>query len=221
MTLGQLKSALQKNVRRGRREEAVNVAAALLRKDVVQFVRRFMIIVLEDAVLHPDFPLLSWLTEKGCPWPELPYSEFGHVSYSLEIVQFMLEKGLKSKCWVLGAAVYSRCVGTLDWLKENGYTEGVLDDKDIYFLVRGHEDDPFDLDEGWICTFEWLHANGFPITESVLRDFEDEEEAHNWLKCKLYEDEKGTASRRPPRGGKRYCRKQVESAPAVKKARRS
>ena len=68
MTLGQLKSALQKNVRRGRREEAVNVAAALLRKDVVQFVRRFMIIVLEDAVLHPDFPLLSWLllaTSKG------------------------------------------------------------------------------------------------------------------------------------------------------------
>lgn len=68
MTPGQLKSALQKNVRTRRKEEAVMVAAALMRKDFVQFVRRIMIIVLEDSLLHPDYPFLSWLllaTSKG------------------------------------------------------------------------------------------------------------------------------------------------------------
>ena len=63
-----LKSALQKNVRRKRSKSAVKCALALLRVDVIQFIRRMMIIILEDSILHPSLPLLAWLllaTSKG------------------------------------------------------------------------------------------------------------------------------------------------------------
>ena len=56
-----LKSALQKNIRRRRPKHAVKCAVALMRMDMVQFVRRMMIIVLEDSILHPSYPLLAWL----------------------------------------------------------------------------------------------------------------------------------------------------------------
>ncbi len=61
LTSGQLKSALQKNVRRQRGAQAVRCAWTLMRADFTQFIRRFMIIVLEDSVLHPSMPLLAWL----------------------------------------------------------------------------------------------------------------------------------------------------------------
>ena len=169
------------------------------------------------ALREPNIPMLSWLKERGCPWPDLSYAEFG--GCYLEVIRWMLENGQSNGDWILGLAVYCRNVDALQWLKENGYTNGSLDDEELYSIAWGHDDEC--VDEDLMCTFDWLHANGCPITEGVLRSYDHEEEVHKWLKRKLYGNEKATASRLPCRGGKGYRRKQVESAPAVKRARRS
>ncbi len=68
LTVGQLKSALQKNVRRRRPEQACVCAMDLILRSFTQFIRRIIIIVLEDSVLHPSLPELTWLlvaTAKG------------------------------------------------------------------------------------------------------------------------------------------------------------
>lgn len=56
-----LKSALQKAVRRRRTETAVTVAWQLARQDLDALLRRLPVIVMEDAVLHPELPFLVWL----------------------------------------------------------------------------------------------------------------------------------------------------------------
>ncbi|KAK3279238.1 hypothetical protein CYMTET_12866 [Cymbomonas tetramitiformis] len=57
-----LKSALQKNVRLCRVPAAVRSALHLLAVDPQEALRRLAIIVLEDATLHPSFPVITWLT---------------------------------------------------------------------------------------------------------------------------------------------------------------
>lgn len=56
-----LKSALQKNVRLCRAAPAVRCALQLMKDNLADFLRRVSIICLEDALLHPDMPLLVWL----------------------------------------------------------------------------------------------------------------------------------------------------------------
>jgi len=56
-----LKSMLQKSIRRRKPLPAVRVAMELIDKAWGEFVRRLPIIVLEDATLHPDLPLLVWI----------------------------------------------------------------------------------------------------------------------------------------------------------------
>ena len=56
-----LKSMLQKNIRRRRPLPAVRVAMELADKSYGDLIRRLPIMVLEDSILHPDFPLLVWL----------------------------------------------------------------------------------------------------------------------------------------------------------------
>ncbi|KAL0035771.1 hypothetical protein WJX77_002248 [Trebouxia sp. C0004] len=56
-----LKSALQKNVRLCRAAPAVRCALQLMKANPADFLRRVSIICLEDALLHPDMPLLVWL----------------------------------------------------------------------------------------------------------------------------------------------------------------
>ncbi|KAG5189367.1 hypothetical protein JKP88DRAFT_177055 [Tribonema minus] len=48
-------------MRRGRGEGAVRCAAELAMKSFADLVRRLGIICLEDSVLHPALPLLTWL----------------------------------------------------------------------------------------------------------------------------------------------------------------
>lgn len=65
-----VKSALQKNVRRGRSVAATRVAThmSLQPDSFVELVRRLVIISLEDAILHHEVPTLTWLmcaTSKG------------------------------------------------------------------------------------------------------------------------------------------------------------
>ena len=70
LKLSVIKSALQKNIRRGRAAAASRVAMhmCLDPQALIECVRRLVIISLEDAILHPDVALLTWLmcaTSKG------------------------------------------------------------------------------------------------------------------------------------------------------------
>ena len=56
-----LKSVLQKSIRRRRPLPAVRVAMELADKSWGDLIRRLPIIILEDSILHHDFPLLIWL----------------------------------------------------------------------------------------------------------------------------------------------------------------
>lgn len=65
-----IKSALQKNIRRGRAVAASRIAThmCLSSSSFVELVRRLVIISIEDAILHPDITVLTWLmcaTSKG------------------------------------------------------------------------------------------------------------------------------------------------------------
>ena len=55
-----LKSVLQKSVRRRRPLPAVRVAMELADKSWSDLIRRLPIIILEDAILHPDFALVDY-----------------------------------------------------------------------------------------------------------------------------------------------------------------
>jgi len=56
------KSIIQKNVRQGRTHCAIRSAMNYLKRDVTGCIRRLGIIVIEDAVLHPLYPMLVWLS---------------------------------------------------------------------------------------------------------------------------------------------------------------
>eukprot|EP00752_Nemacystus_decipiens_P001702 g1648.t1 len=63
-----VKSMLQKNVRRGRAEAAVRCALELALRSWSDAIRRVLVIIVEDSLLHPAAPLLTWLmvaTSKG------------------------------------------------------------------------------------------------------------------------------------------------------------
>ena len=61
LSVSMLKSILQKNVRRRRAVAAVRVAVELARLDWTQFIRRVAVIMIEDGMLHPAFPLIVYL----------------------------------------------------------------------------------------------------------------------------------------------------------------
>jgi hypothetical protein len=71
LSVSQLKSCLQKSIRRRAPLPAVRVAMELADRSWADLIRRLPIIVLEDSTLHPDFGLLVWLMvaeSKGyCP----------------------------------------------------------------------------------------------------------------------------------------------------------
>ncbi len=60
LTASVLKSAMQKNIRLCRPTDAVVVGKELQRNNMMEFLRRLAIIILEDAILHPALPLVVW-----------------------------------------------------------------------------------------------------------------------------------------------------------------
>ena len=60
-----LKSAIQKAVRRGEVEKAIRCAKGLMELEIVQFLHRITIIVMEDVILHPDCALALDALERG------------------------------------------------------------------------------------------------------------------------------------------------------------
>ena len=53
VSISLLKSNLQKAIRKNNKDVALKSAKALMNEDVIQFCRRFPIIILEDVILHP------------------------------------------------------------------------------------------------------------------------------------------------------------------------
>ena len=61
LTPSVLKSSLQKAVRRGMSIQAVRIGAELWRASPTEAIRRLMVIIVEDAAVHPAYPALAWL----------------------------------------------------------------------------------------------------------------------------------------------------------------
>lgn len=57
-----IKSNLQKCIRRKLRENAMETAKLFIEADLTQFVRRLLIIMLEDVMIHESLPVIVWLT---------------------------------------------------------------------------------------------------------------------------------------------------------------
>lgn len=64
-----LKSNLQKAIRRGHTEEAVQSALALVQRDPTEFLRRLPIIYLEDVCLMDSYPMVVWLMMADKEYP--------------------------------------------------------------------------------------------------------------------------------------------------------
>lgn len=88
-----LKSLVQKNARMGRPMAAVRCALQLcLRSNFQDFLRRLSIIVVEDAILHPMFPWLVWLTV-ACSKGLEPTA--AHVTCCMRILHDVARVGVK------------------------------------------------------------------------------------------------------------------------------
>ena len=57
---GILKSNLQKTIRRGKKSNAIRTAFHLMRLNLIEFLRRIIIISIEDSCLHKDLLVLIW-----------------------------------------------------------------------------------------------------------------------------------------------------------------
>ncbi|CAL5221155.1 g3294 [Coccomyxa viridis] len=104
-----LKSALQKNIRRGRAEEAVRCAQRLLQSEPGELLRRACVISVEDALLHPQLPLLAFLmaaTAKGYTLGRTLASACLQIVHDLAVVpvQDRAPKGQDYSCSPEGAA---------------------------------------------------------------------------------------------------------------------
>ena len=56
-----LKSNLQKCIRRGYTDKALRTANQYMEVNMVSFLRRISVIILEDVVLHESFNVIMWL----------------------------------------------------------------------------------------------------------------------------------------------------------------
>ncbi|KAF0982799.1 hypothetical protein FDP41_010778 [Naegleria fowleri] len=57
-----LKSALQKTIRLGKAESSVRIASVMIYKfSFLEFLRRILVIIVEDAILHPMTSLMAWM----------------------------------------------------------------------------------------------------------------------------------------------------------------
>ncbi len=60
-----LKSHLQKCIRRCLVQNSINTAYSLIMLDFGEFIRRLPIIMVEDCILQPEYPVLIWLMASG------------------------------------------------------------------------------------------------------------------------------------------------------------
>ena len=82
-----LKSNLQKCIRRSDTENALKTAKTMCTLNFLEFIRRLSIIMLEDAVLHESFMVLSWLI---AAYPEYKPS-INQVQWIYGIVKYLAD----------------------------------------------------------------------------------------------------------------------------------
>ncbi|CAN0220301.1 unnamed protein product, partial [Ectocarpus fasciculatus] len=107
-----IKSMLQKNIRRGRAEAAVRCALELALKSWSDAIRRVLVIIVEDSLLHPAAPLLTWLmvaTSKGYRPPPLLLEAFLCVVH--ETAACPVRDSTDSSCRRRRGGSGSTCVG--------------------------------------------------------------------------------------------------------------
>ena len=79
-----LKSYLQKCVRRGWTDHAIRCSYHLMRLNMMEFLRRFPIISVEDSSTHPDMSTIVWFMAIG----DIPY-RIEYIRYFLGIVYYV------------------------------------------------------------------------------------------------------------------------------------
>ena len=82
-----LKSNLQKCVRRRLTEKALSTAKVMMKTDFIHFIRRLLIIMIEDAVLHESIAGIMWMTAAYPTWQ--PTRK--HMDWLLSIVSHISE----------------------------------------------------------------------------------------------------------------------------------
>ena len=80
-----LKSHLQKCIRRKIKNKALKTAFSLINKDIIEFLRRLPIIMIEDCSLHYSFSYIIWLMV-AYPEYELKNTD---INYLLQIVDYL------------------------------------------------------------------------------------------------------------------------------------
>tara|TARA_Y100000991_G_C21956875_1_gene342526 strand:+ start:232 stop:1263 length:1032 start_codon:yes stop_codon:yes gene_type:complete len=82
-----LKSNLQKCIRRGYTDKALRTANQYMEVNIISFLRRISVIMLEDVVLHESFNVIMWLICCGDSYEINPVIK----SYLLGVVYFLSE----------------------------------------------------------------------------------------------------------------------------------
>ena len=80
-----LKSNLQKCIRRNETENALKTSKTLIKLNIIQFIRRLSIIMLEDCILHESFMVLSWFI---AAYPHFE-SDNNDIQFLLGIVKYL------------------------------------------------------------------------------------------------------------------------------------
>lgn len=86
-----LKSNLQKCIRRQLKNKALSTANELIKMDVVSFLRRLPIIMLEDVILHESIAPLIWLSAAISKGYLLTYKQ---IEWCLGIIENMCEQNI-------------------------------------------------------------------------------------------------------------------------------
>ena len=86
-----LKSHLQKCIRRGLTNKAIKTANNMIQLNILEFIRRLSIIILEDCVLHDSLNILSWMI---AAYPEWKPSDT-HIEWLLGLVEYLSNLGVR------------------------------------------------------------------------------------------------------------------------------
>ena len=92
LTPSHLKSLLQKNIRMSRAASAARTALQLIATaGMNECARRLSLIMLEDAIIHPHFPLLVWLSTVTAPSPSPPHDTSATFRLTIALVNTVVQ----------------------------------------------------------------------------------------------------------------------------------
>ncbi len=153
--ISNLKSHLQKSIRKGNEQLALSTAIHLMKMDIVELLRRLPIIMIEDTSLHESFPTLVWLM----------------IAVSLSSNPFRLKKYMYE--WILGVIYVIAKMEKKDVIEydESIYRERLLNQLESYHVLE---------DDAQISVLYSMHMRvAYGGMECDMRMFE--QYAHIWF----------------------------------------